>query len=224
MIPSQCMMLLAQAGVSEKPIEMKLKVLQWMSYYVKPAYGLSSTSFWNMLPCLVLSILQGSSEVCPTWYLSSSVQFDVMDDQYPMAVFPSPHPKVYMKCNGKSLIDDVTLWETSATASLSEVAQTMNSKAQAWECGVHVAGAGHWICSTPLFCSQLEISKEWPTCYTNCVWQSWYWNPLDARQCSKPYYADYSSRGYYRKVHSRSSSGTKQTWQDWVWIPSHGNN
>jgi hypothetical protein len=63
-----------------------------------------------------------------------------MDDQYPMAVFPSPHPEVYMKCNGESLIDDVTLWETSAKASLPEVAQTLNSKAQAWECGVHVPG------------------------------------------------------------------------------------
>ncbi len=129
----------AQAGVGKKPIEMKLKVLQWMLCYVKTAYGLSSTSFWNKFPCLVLGMLQGSSEVCPIWSLSSSVQFKVMDDQYPMAVFPSPHPEVYTKCNGESLIDDITLWETSAKASLPEVSQTMNSKAQAWEHGVHVS-------------------------------------------------------------------------------------
>jgi hypothetical protein len=140
MIPSQCMILSARAGVGVKPIEMKLKVLERMQYYVKTAYGLSTSSFQNMFLRYVISLLQGSSEVCPIWSLSSSVQFDIMDKLYPMAVFPSPRPEVFTKRNGESFVDDTTLWETSMTASLPEVVATMTSKAQAWERGVHVAG------------------------------------------------------------------------------------
>jgi hypothetical protein len=111
MIPSQCMILSARAGVGVKPIEMKLKVLERMQYYVKTAYGLSTSSFQNTFLRYALGLLQGSSEVCPIWSLSSSVQFDVMDKLYPMAVFPSPRPEVFTKCNGESFVDNTTLWE-----------------------------------------------------------------------------------------------------------------
>jgi hypothetical protein len=108
----------------------------------------------------LLSMLQGSSEVCLIWSLSSSVQFNVMDYQYPMAVFPSPCPNIYTTCNGESLIDDVTLWETSATASLPEVAQTMNSKAQAWECSVCVAGGALNLLKTFYFAVRWKFWKN----------------------------------------------------------------
>jgi hypothetical protein len=84
------MILSARAGVGVKPIEIKLKVLERMKYYVKMAYGLSTSSFQNTFLRYALGPLQGSSEVCPICSLSSSVQFNVMDKLYPMAVFPSP--------------------------------------------------------------------------------------------------------------------------------------
>jgi hypothetical protein len=62
-----------------------------------------------------------SSEVCPTWSLSSSVQFNILDEQIPMAVFPSPRPSLYTERNGERFVDDVTLWETSLTSELREV-------------------------------------------------------------------------------------------------------
>jgi hypothetical protein len=110
MIPLQCMILSAQAGVREKPIEMKLKVLKQMQYFVKTAYGLSSNSFRNTFLHYVLSLLQGSSEVCPIWSLSSSIQLKVSDKEYPMAVFPSLQPEVSTECNGESFVNDTTLW------------------------------------------------------------------------------------------------------------------
>jgi hypothetical protein len=104
------MILSAQAGVREKPIEMKLKVLKQMQYFVKTAYGLSSNSFRNTFLHYVLSLLQGSSEVCPIWSLSSSIQLKVSDKEYPMAVFPSLQPEVSTECNGESFVNDTTLW------------------------------------------------------------------------------------------------------------------
>jgi hypothetical protein len=38
------------------------------------------------------------------------------------------------------LVDDVTLWETSQKKELEEVLAIMQTKAQAWEQGVHVTG------------------------------------------------------------------------------------
>jgi hypothetical protein len=69
---------------------MKLTVLKRMKYYVKMAYGASQDYFQNTFLQGIYGMLQGSSEVCPIWSLSSSVQFDVLDEQIPMAVFPSP--------------------------------------------------------------------------------------------------------------------------------------
>jgi hypothetical protein len=60
-------------------------------------------------------MLQGSSEVCPIWTLSSSVQFAALNKQFLLAIFPSPHPEVYTARNGKGFVDDITLWETSPT-------------------------------------------------------------------------------------------------------------
>jgi hypothetical protein len=78
-------------------------------------------------------MLHGSSEVCPIWTLSSSVQFEVLDEQFPPAVFPSPRPEVCTAHNSKGFVDDVTLWETSQKKGLEEVLAIMQTKAQAWE-------------------------------------------------------------------------------------------
>jgi hypothetical protein len=45
--------------------------------------------------------------------LSSSVEFGVLDEQFPMAVFPSPWPAIYTARNGKGFVDDLTPWEMS---------------------------------------------------------------------------------------------------------------
>jgi hypothetical protein len=67
------------------------------------------------------------------------VQFTVLDEQFPLAIFPSPHPEVYTAHNGEGFVDDVSLWETSPTRDLRVVHAQMQAKAQAWERGVHVA-------------------------------------------------------------------------------------
>lgn len=154
------MILSARAGIGEKPIEMKLKVLKRMQYFVKTAYGLSSNSFRNTFLRYVFGLLQGSSEVCPIWSLSSSIQFEVMDKQYPMAVFPSPRPEVSTERNGESFVDDTTLWVTSMTASLQEVIQQMTSKAQAWEHRVHVAGGALNLLKTFFYAISWKYQKN----------------------------------------------------------------
>jgi hypothetical protein len=113
MILPQCMILSAQAGMKEPAIQMKLTVLKRMKHFVKTAYGASKEYFTNTILRSILSMLQGSSEVCPIWTLSSSVQFTVLDKQFLPAIFPSPHPEVYTACNDKGFVDDVSLWETS---------------------------------------------------------------------------------------------------------------
>jgi hypothetical protein len=90
MIPSQCMIVSARAGVNENAIKLKLTALQQMKYYVKTAYGTSSEYFCNTILRNVLGMLQGSTEVCPIWSLNSSIQLDVLDQEHPPAKFPSP--------------------------------------------------------------------------------------------------------------------------------------
>jgi hypothetical protein len=80
MIPSQCMILLARAGVKELAIQMKLTILKWMKYFVKTAYGASKEYFTNTFLQSILGMLQSSSEVCLIWTLSSSVQFTVLNN------------------------------------------------------------------------------------------------------------------------------------------------
>jgi hypothetical protein len=95
MIPSQCMVLSAHTGISKGAIKMKLTVLKRMKYFVKTVYGTLKEHFQNTFLQWILGMLQGSSEVCRIWSLSSSIQFEVLDEQFPMAVFPSPCPAVY---------------------------------------------------------------------------------------------------------------------------------
>jgi hypothetical protein len=160
MIPSQCMILSARAGVSPSAIQMKLTVLQRMKYYVKTAYGASQDYFQNRLLQGIYGMLQGSSEVCPIWSLSSSVQFDVLDKQIPMAVFTSPQPSLYTECNGEGFVDDVTLWETLLTSELREVQERMQAKAQAWERGVHVTGGTLNLLKTIFFAVSWNFRKN----------------------------------------------------------------
>jgi hypothetical protein len=65
MIPSQCMILSARAGVSPSAIQMKLTVLERMKYFVKMTYGALQDYFQNKFLRKVYGMLQGSSEVCP---------------------------------------------------------------------------------------------------------------------------------------------------------------
>jgi hypothetical protein len=91
---------------------------------------------------------------------------DILDEQIPMAVFPSPRPSLYTERNGEGFVDDVTLWETSLTSELREVQERMQAKAQAWEQGVHVAGGAlSKFAQDYLLRCQLELLKEWPACY-----------------------------------------------------------
>jgi hypothetical protein len=133
MIPSQCMIVSARAGVNENAIRLKLMALQQMKYYMKTAYGTSSEYFCNTILRNVLGMLQGSTEVCPIWSLNSSVQLDVLHQEHPPAKFPSPRPEVHTERNGEAFVNDTMLWDTDEVATLEEVAAQMQNKAQTWE-------------------------------------------------------------------------------------------
>jgi hypothetical protein len=68
---------------------MKLTVLERMKYFIKMAYGALQDYFQNKFLQKIYRMLQGSSEICPIWSLSSSIQFEILDKQFPMAVFPT---------------------------------------------------------------------------------------------------------------------------------------
>jgi hypothetical protein len=160
MIPLQCMILLARASVKEPAIQMKLTALKRMKYFVKTAYDASKEYFTNTFLRSILGMLQGSSEVCPIWTLCSSVQFTVLDEQFPPAIFPSPRPEVYTARNGERFVDDVSLWETSPTQELRVVQAQMQAKAQAWERGVHVAGGALNLLKTFFFAVSWNFQKN----------------------------------------------------------------
>jgi hypothetical protein len=88
------------------------------------------------------------------------VQFDVLDKQIPMAVFPSPQPSLYTAHNGEGFVDDVTLSETLLTSELREVQERMQAKAQAWERGVHVAGGTLNLLKTIFFAVSWNFQKN----------------------------------------------------------------
>jgi hypothetical protein len=103
-------------------------------------------------------MLHSGSEVCPIWSLSSSVQFEVLDKKFPKAVFPSP--QFLTACNSKGFVDDVFLWEMSLTSELSKVQVQMQTKAQAWEQGVHVARGPLKLLKTIFFAISWNFRKN----------------------------------------------------------------
>jgi hypothetical protein len=111
---------------------MKLKALQKMKYYVKMAYGTSSDYFTNSFLCPLLGLLQGSAKVCPIWAWCSSVQFEILDQQFALTRFPSPRIGVYTERSGEAFVNNRTL-ETSSTETLQAVTTRMTAKAQAWD-------------------------------------------------------------------------------------------
>jgi hypothetical protein len=142
MIPSQCMMVTARAGVSEDAINLKLTALQRMKYRVKTAYGISSNFFTHNLRRRMLGLLQGSANAGAIWSLNWSTLFSVLDNRYPKARFPSPRDHVYTERNGKGFVDDTALIITSSIDSINIVTARSEEKAQTWERLIHVSGGG----------------------------------------------------------------------------------
>jgi hypothetical protein len=62
--------------------------------------------------------------------------------------------------NGEGFVDDVTLWETSHTKELEDVLAIMETKAQAWEQGVHVAGGALNFLKTFFFAVSWNFRKN----------------------------------------------------------------
>lgn len=160
MIPSQCMITSARAGVPKGAINLKLTALERMKYFVKTAYGSSPSYFTNTLLRNILGLLQGSAAVGSIWALNSSIQLDVLDQMCPPAIFPSPRPEVYTARNGEAFVDDASMWGTSATDPLIEVAARMEIKAQAWERGVHVLGGALNLLKTFCFAISWNFRKN----------------------------------------------------------------
>lgn len=68
MIPSQCMIVAAHAGILVTAIRTKLRVLRLMQYYVKTVYGVLEDHFGNLLLLAILGLLQGSAAVVAIWH------------------------------------------------------------------------------------------------------------------------------------------------------------
>jgi hypothetical protein len=156
-------------------------------------------------------MLQGSSEVCPIWSLSSSVQFEVLNEQFPMAVFPSPWPAIYTACNGKGIVYDITLWEMSLTAELRVAGQSQSMGTRSPPCRRCPKSTQDNLC-----CHQLELPKEWPACYENYKWRSWHYYQCDPRQQQNSDNNNHMSRSHHQPLNTRSATGTNWWWQNWV--------
>jgi hypothetical protein len=150
----------AQASVPKGAINLKLTALEQMKYFVKTAYGSLPSYFTNTLLHNILGLLQGSATVGSIWALNSSIQLDVLDQMCPPTIFPSPRPEVYTTRNGKLFVDDASMWETSATDPLIEVAAQMEIKAQAWERSVHVLGSALNLLKTFCFAISWNFRKN----------------------------------------------------------------
>jgi hypothetical protein len=131
-----------------------------MKYFVKTAYGSSPSYFTNTLLHNILGLLQGSAAISSIWALNSSIQLDVLDQICPPAIFPSPRLEVYTTHNGEAFVDDTSMWETSATNPLIEVAAQMEIKAQAWERGVHILGGALNLLKTFCFTISWNFRKN----------------------------------------------------------------
>ena len=140
MIPSQCMIVTAHAGVGKDAIKSKLNILSHMKYYVKTAFGISTQYFTHGVFHKILGLLQGSADAGTIWSLIWSVLFAVLDKWFWIAQFPSPCEHIYTECIGKGFIDDTTLREISKTETIQMVVGRAEVKAQAWEHGIFASG------------------------------------------------------------------------------------
>ena len=80
MIPSQCMIVTARAGVNEDAIKAKLNILSRMKYFIKMAFGISIQFFMHSIFRKVLGLLQGSTDGGAIWSLVWSVLFAALDN------------------------------------------------------------------------------------------------------------------------------------------------
>jgi hypothetical protein len=144
MIPSQCMILSAQAGVNEAAIKTQLVVLHNCEYRVKSAHGISPDSFQNDLDTLIIGLLQGSAAIGAMWTLLSMLLFTVLDSHFPPTGFVTPWPNHYTEQQGEGFVDKVTLWNASYynTCIVAIVSQAAY-KAQVWAQLVFVCG--RWL-------------------------------------------------------------------------------
>ena len=85
MIPSQCMIVMARAGVPKEVITTKLTILSRMKYYVKTAFGISPNHFTHSFFRKIYSLLQGSANAGSIWSLNWSILFNALDKRFPKA-------------------------------------------------------------------------------------------------------------------------------------------
>ena len=89
MIPSQCMITSARAGVPKGAIKLKLTALKRMKYFVKTAYG-SSIRLHEHVPLLDT---QTTPRKCSCWLYMGSQFFNPAlcpHPNMPPVIFPSP--------------------------------------------------------------------------------------------------------------------------------------
>ena len=146
MIPSMCMLLAAQNGVTNGPIQVHLKVLDRMKFHIKTSYGVSEDFFQNSEVQLILGLLQGSAAVGALWGLVSGLLLRVLDKHFPPTQFRSPQPWIFTERNGEAFVDDTTLWEiqygdpTQTTTRIQTIVPRMEKKAQAWATLLGISG------------------------------------------------------------------------------------
>jgi hypothetical protein len=131
MIPSITMIKIRHAGLPPAAAHLLLTLLFRMEYYVRTAYGVSSTAFSNFTDW-ILGVMQGSGHACCLWVLTSSVMLDQMD-KTPGATFHSPHPHRSTQCTGEAFVDDTSLWLLRLGLPLLAAITLMQITAQRWE-------------------------------------------------------------------------------------------
>jgi hypothetical protein len=151
-----------------------------MKYYVRTAYGISTTAFSNTIDW-ILGVMQGAGHSCTLWALTSSVMFEKMEETHG-ARFHSPRPQRTHRRTGEAFVDDTTLWLLKLGLLLSAAVTLMQQTAQRWERLLHTTGGA------------LNLNK--------CFWYgiAWYFTPAGEPKMTTGHDDGYS-------IHLQSSNG-----------------
>jgi hypothetical protein len=113
-IPSIAMIKSRRAGVPRSAAQVFLSLLFRMEYYVRTAYGTSSTAYSNIID-FILGVMQGAGHSGALWALTSSIMFDLME-KTPGATFHSPVPHRSLRRTGEAFVDDYIMALTIGTS------------------------------------------------------------------------------------------------------------
>jgi hypothetical protein len=138
-IPSMAAIASRRAGMPRAAANAFLKLLLFMTYFVRTAYGVASQGYSNLTQWL-LGIMQGAGHSGALWALVSSIMLDQMN-KADGAEFHSPYPNTEScRRNGEAFIDDTTLWTVGLGQLFLTLVDMMRKTAQRWERLLYATG------------------------------------------------------------------------------------